>query len=208
MYHGDFIIQQRLNITGRGEVFTMSLYKNNMATDSRILYGDSFTDNGKWYKICGIDIDGGDVLGLQVKEIPARITPELVEDLLPGEIFGFGSNLSGNHSKGAAKTAMKWGAIYGQGIGLQGRTYGIPTKPKSVRQVLPLDKIAVYVHGYTEFARNNPQLTLLTTEIGCGLAKYRPKDIAPLFEDAVHIDNIRLPARFWHKLKPVRTGLF
>ena len=130
-----------------------------------------------------------------------RVTHEKIMKLEPGQIFVFGSNQSGRHGKGAAKQALTWGAIWGQAEGLQGRTYGIPTKDKSVRRVLSVTEIKPYVDRFIEFAKNHPELTFLTTEIGCGLSKYKPKDIAPLFEEAVNIKNIHLPARFWHKLK-------
>ena len=129
-----------------------------------------------------------------------RTTSESIKKLEDGYIFVFGSNLSGRHGKGAAKTAMTWGAKYGQANGLQGRTYGISTKDKSVRRVLSVVEIKPIVDEFIEFTKANPQLTFLVTEIGCGLSGYKPKDIAPLFEKAVEVSNIHLPARFWHKL--------
>ena len=131
-----------------------------------------------------------------------RVTPEKVKTLAEGQILVFGSNKSGNHKKGAAKTALGWGAIWGQANGLQGRTYGISTKDKSVRRVLSLVEIKPIVDEFIEFAIANPQLTFLVTEVGCGLSKMKPKEIAPLFEKAMEVSNIHLPARFWHKLKP------
>lgn len=116
------------------------------------------------------------------------------------EIFVFGSNLSGRHGKGAAKTAMKWGAKYGQAAGLQGRTYGIPTKDKAIRRVLTTTEIKPFVDDFIQFAKANPQLTFLVTEIGCGLSGYKPKEIAPLFAEGINVPNIHLPERFWHKL--------
>ncbi len=131
-----------------------------------------------------------------------RITPENIKTLAEGQIFVFGSNQSGRHGKGAAKTALGWGAIWGQANGLQGRTYGISTKDKSVKRTLSLVEIKPIVDEFIEFAKANPQLTFLVTEVGCGLSKMKPKEIAPLFEKAVEVSNIHLPARFWHKLKP------
>lgn len=129
-----------------------------------------------------------------------RITPEEIIELKTGEVFVFGSNLGGKHGKGAAKTALTWGAIWGQASGLQGRTYGIPTKDKSIRRVLSLTEIKPFVDEFISFATEHPELTFLVTEVGCGLSKMKPKDIAPLFEKAVEIKNIHLPHRFWHKL--------
>ncbi len=129
-----------------------------------------------------------------------RVTPENINKLEIGQIFVFGSNLSGRHGKGAAKTALGWGAKWGQADGLQGRTYGIPTKDASVRRTLSINEIKPFVDRFIEFAKQNPQLTFLVTEIGCGLAGHKPKDVAPLFENAVTVENIHLPERFWHKV--------
>ncbi len=135
-----------------------------------------------------------------IKEVAHRITPEDITTLLPGQVFTFGGNLLGKHSKGAAKQAMTWGAIFGRAAGIQGRTYSIPTKGKSMKVILTVVQIKPFVDAYIEYARQHPELTFLTTSIGCGLSKYKPKDIAPLFERAIELDNIHLPAKFWHKL--------
>ena len=130
-----------------------------------------------------------------------RITPEEITSISDNEVFTFGSNQSGKHGRGAAKTALGWGAKYGQAAGLQGKTYGIPTKDKTVRRVLSVNEIKEYVDDFIAFAKTRPELIFYVTEIGCGLAGYKPKDIAPLFKDAVEVENIYLPARFWHKLE-------
>lgn len=130
-----------------------------------------------------------------------RTASNNITKLKAGEIFVFGSNLIGKHSKFAAKTAMGWGAKWGQAAGLQGRTYGIPTKGKSMSKILSISQIKVYVDDFIKFARENPDLTFLVTEIGCGSSGFKPKEIAPLFQEAVGVENIHLPARFWHKLK-------
>ena len=129
-----------------------------------------------------------------------RITPDIITKLKDNEIFIFGSNLSGRHGKGAAKTALGWGAKWGQAKGLQGRTYGIPTKDASIRRTLTIEEIKPFVDEFIEFAKANENLIFLVTEIGCGLAGYKPKDIAPLFAECVNLKNVKLPQRFWHKL--------
>lgn len=49
-------------------------------------------------------------------------------------IFVFGSNPEGRHGAGAAKIAREqFGAIYGQGEGLQGDSYALPTKDLRVK---------------------------------------------------------------------------
>lgn len=126
-----------------------------------------------------------------------RITSDEISQLEKGQIFVFGSNRAGKHGKGAARTALKWGAIWGQAEGLQGRTYGIPTKDKDVIRILSITEIKVYVDRFLNFAQSNQDLTFLVTRIGCGLAKYKDKDIAPLFKGAKDIKNIHLPKKFW-----------
>jgi hypothetical protein len=125
-------------------------------------------------------------------------SPE-IHRLEPNEIFVFGSNLAGRHGKGAALHAMKFGAKYGQGIGLQGRTYGIPTKTMYIK-TLPIYAIQKHVNEFIKFAKSHPELTFLVVEIGCMLAGYEPTHIAPLFEDAIPLSNVKLPESFWQIL--------
>ena len=129
-----------------------------------------------------------------------RIASGNIKTLNANEVFVFGSNMSGRHGKGAAKTALTWGAKWGQSKGLQGRTYGIPTKNASITKTLTIDKIKVFVDEFIEFAKQNPDTIFLVTEIGCGLAGYKPKNIAPLFKAAVDVENIYLPKSFWNEI--------
>jgi hypothetical protein len=99
------------------------------------------------------------------------------------EIFVFGSNLAGRHGKGAALYArVNCGAVYGQGEGLQGRSYGIPTKDEKLR-TLPLVRIAEGISRFKEFAKRNNHLKFKITPIGCGLAGYHQRDIRPFLLD-------------------------
>ena len=112
------------------------------------------------------------------------------------EIFVFGSNLAGRHGAGAAKYAYdNHKAIYGIGVGLQGDSYGIPTKDQNI-QTLPLETIRLYVEQFIEFARLTPDLLFNVTAIGCGLAGYNPSQIAPMFSSASGLSNVRLPEEF------------
>lgn len=128
-----------------------------------------------------------------------RITPENIVTLEPNQIFIFGSNESGRHGKGAAKTALnKFGAKCGCGDGLQGRSYGISTKDRRLK-TLSLDRIQSKVRRFIRFATEHPELHFLVTAIGCGLAGYEAKDIAPMFKDVP--ENVSLPQSFWDVLK-------
>ena len=120
----------------------------------------------------------------------------MITSLKENEIFVFGSNLSGFHGAGAAKTAMEWGAIWGQGVGLQGKTYAIPTKSEGITRTLTIEEIKPYVDEFIQFAIDNPNLEFLVTEIGCGLAGLTHIEVAPLFISAVSVPNIHLPEPF------------
>lgn len=99
-------------------------------------------------------------------------------------VFVFGSNLAGRHGKGAALWARQHrGAVYGQGTGLQGNSYAIPSKDEHLR-TLPLDRIEPHVCEFLAFARSRPDLTFQLTPIGCGLAGYRREQIEPMFTGA------------------------
>ena len=118
-------------------------------------------------------------------------------------IFVFGSNLSGRHGKGTALYARTHhGAVYGKGVGLQGGSYAIPTKDHALRP-MPLDQIAHYVGRFIEFATAHPELTFEVTRVGCGLAGYSDKNMAPLFLGAPQ--NCRLPEE-WQLLLQTDEG--
>lgn len=120
------------------------------------------------------------------------------------KIFVFGSNLAGRHGKGAALLAkQRYGAIYGQGEGLQGDSYAIPTKDENIR-TLPLEKISKHVATFLKFARENPDLTFTVTAIGCGLAGYKPQQIAPMF--LWHTKNVILPDSFKEVIDEIRRS--
>ena len=124
-----------------------------------------------------------------------RISPEYIKELNENEIFVFGSNLNGLHGGGAARIAYdKFGAIWGQGVGLQGQSYGIPTMHGGV------DVIKPYVDEFINFAKSHPKFKFLVTRIGCGIAGFNDKEIAPLFKDAIEIENIYLPESFYYNI--------
>ena len=125
-----------------------------------------------------------------------RVTPDFITELREGEIFVFGSNKEGMHGGGAARIAYKeFGAIWGEGVGMTGRCYAIPTMDGS------LDIIRKHVDDFTEYAAAHPELTFLVTRIGCGIAGWRDSDIAPLFGKASELGNVTLPEEFWKILQ-------
>ena len=124
-----------------------------------------------------------------------KISSNNITSLNKNEIFVFGSNESGIHGAGAAKCALKWGAIYGKPFGLQSNTFAIPTKGILLK-TLNISTIYSYINKFIEFAKEHPELKFLVTEIGCGLAGFDPSDIAPLFKECLNVDNIYLPVRF------------
>ena len=124
-----------------------------------------------------------------------RVTPEVVTVLGPREIFVFGSNLAGMHGGGAARAArLYFGAKMGVGVGPQGQSYAIPTMQGGTETIRP------YVDQFVDYARQHADQVFLVTPIGCGIAGFEPGDIAPLFVDAMDVDNIHLPQCFWDVL--------
>lgn len=118
-------------------------------------------------------------------------TPEVITSLKGDEIFVFGSTLRGAHRGGAAKLAVeKFGAVMGQGKGLQGQSYAIPSMLKTVSQMQP------YVAEFIKFAKHNSQWKFYVTKIGCGRAGFVEKDVAPLFMEALGLENVYLPKSF------------
>ena len=111
-----------------------------------------------------------------------------ITTLQPDEIFVFGSNANGTHGAGAARTAYeKFGAVWGQGNGLQGQSYGIDTMSgfATIEREIPL---------FLKFTTEHPELRFLVTKIGCGIAGYTPDQIAPLFREVP--GNVVLPEEF------------
>lgn len=133
-----------------------------------------------------------------------NITPNQINNLKPNEIFVFGSNLDGNHAGGAAKFAvMKFGAEMGNGIGLQGQSYAIPTLSKPLFRYedleeikLPISEIQQYVDAFIGFAQNHQDMFFYVTPIGCGIAGFKESEIAPLFQKCINMENVALPQSF------------
>ncbi len=125
-----------------------------------------------------------------------RITPDWITHLEENEIFVFGSNLKGMHGGGAARIALeKFGAVWGQGTGLQGNSYAIPTMHGGT------DAIAPYVDEFIAFAREHKEMRFYVTRIGCGIAGFTVQEMAPLFKAALDEENVYLPEDFIEELE-------
>ena len=123
--------------------------------------------------------------------LPDRITPSQVNVLADGEIFVFGSNFQGAHMGGAARVAKdKYGAVWGIGEGLQGKSYAIPTMEG-------IDNMIPAIERFTSFAKQHQELKFFVTAIGCGIAGYQADEIAPFFLNAAYLPNVFLPLSFW-----------
>lgn len=130
-----------------------------------------------------------------------KYTPERITRLGRDEIFVFGSNLQGRHLGGAARTARdRFGAVMGQGEGIQGQSYAIPTMFDSV------DSIRPYVDRFIDLASEWDQNTFYVTRIGCGIAGFTDEQIAPLFDRAYDLYNVRLPESFARIIRRERAS--
>ena len=123
-----------------------------------------------------------------------RVAPDNIKSLESNEIFVFGSNANGFHGGGAAAFAMhKFGAIWGQGEGLQGQCYAIPTMEG-------MDNMKAAIERFTQFADQHSELRFLVTRVGCGVAGYSVREVAPLFKGCISLENVALPSDFWDVL--------
>ena len=119
-----------------------------------------------------------------------RIASDRIAELGDNEIFVFGSNIQGAHGGGAAWFAHKtFGAEWGVGEGLTGRTYALPTMEGEV-------SMKHAVEHFIACAKQHPELTFLVTAVGCGIAGYTPHEVAPLFKEALTLENVYLPQVF------------
>lgn len=120
-----------------------------------------------------------------------RYTPERITSLSDNEIFVFGSNIEGAHGGGSARVAYnKFGAIWGEGVGLHGQSYAIPTMHGGLKDIKP------YVDEFITFAKRHTELTFLVVRLGCNYAGFYVYEIAALFKEAINVENIILPKDF------------
>ena len=122
-------------------------------------------------------------------------TPDYIDNLLPKQIFVFGSNALGYHTGGASGTARKkFGAVWGQAEGLQGQSYAIPVDyGKDIRKDA---EVKAAIDRFLSFAKEHPDLFFMVTRVGCGVAGYNDAEMAQFFKSAMDLKNVSLPKSF------------
>lgn len=130
-----------------------------------------------------------------------RVAPRFITSLEPGEVFVFGSNEQGIHDERASKVAKDYfGAVSGEGEGLFGNSYAIPTTrcegANDERISYSVDEIRPHVDRFIETASANRDRVFYVTRIACGCSGYSDEDIAPLFAEALKLRNVHLPQSF------------
>lgn len=123
-------------------------------------------------------------------------TPHCISGLEEDEVFVFGSTPSGLHTEGAARYALRhYGARMGKGSGFSGQSYAIPVPMCGYRGM------AGYVDEFIHFAADHQELFFYVIRVGCGLAAYRDREIAPMFKEAALLENVCLPASFMKDIR-------
>ena len=121
-----------------------------------------------------------------------KYTSDFITELQDNEIFVFGSNLEGRHFGGAAFLAWKkFGAELGNGVGIQGKSYAIPTMFETADEIKP------YVDDFIKYAGEHKDKVFLVTKIGMGIAGFAIDEIAPMFKECAEMENVTLPKEFF-----------
>lgn len=127
-------------------------------------------------------------------------------------VFVFGSNPEGRHGAGAAKTArLYFGAKYGQGEGLQGNSYAIPTKDLRVKdnngyRSISSKDITMSIRKMYETARQHPEKRFMVAYRNTytrSLNGYTGIEMIRMFLDAGPI-----PENVWVSEEWYNTGMF
>lgn len=127
-------------------------------------------------------------------------TPDYIDNLLPDQVFVFGSNILGYHAGGASRMAYKrFGAVWGQAEGLQGQSYAIPVDYG--KQKVGEDVIKESIDRFIQFVKEHHEQQFLVTRIGCGIGGFKDKEMAVYFKKALDLDNISLPRSFVEALE-------
>lgn len=146
----------------------------------------------------------------QLSQLQSESTPAFYEGLIVPDkdtIFVFGSNPEGRHGAGAARTAReKFGAIYGQGEGLQGNAYALPTKDLIVKEnrglrSMSAEQITENIKKMYDVARENPSKKFkvaYTHELNeKSLNGYTGAEMIKMFKDAGPIPSNVIFSKNW-----------
>ena len=133
-------------------------------------------------------------------------------------VFVFGSNPEGRHGKGAAKVAVEsFGAVYGQGEGLQGHSYALPTKDLRIkenngfRSISEKDIVANISKMY-ECARQNPDRQFMVAYTNAPeettLNGYSGREMAAMFLAAGSFpENVRFSSAWKAEMERQISGV-
>ena len=119
-------------------------------------------------------------------------------------IFVFGSNPEGRHGAGSALVAVKYfGAKYGQGEGLQGQSYALPTTILGVVNKMTLDEITENVRKMYACALEHPdkdfKVAYRNKPWEVTLCGYSGKQLQKCFKDAGDIPENVWFSREWYE---------
>lgn len=113
-------------------------------------------------------------------------TPENISELKENEIFVFGSNKGGFHNGGAARFALlNFGAEYGNGEGIQGKSYALPTLDENFNELTD-DELTEHIITFIQYASDNSDKTFYLTKIGCGIAGKTIEYVREIFHNALN----------------------
>ena len=112
-----------------------------------------------------------------------KTTPDNIQNLEDYEIFVFGSNMNGNHSAGAAKTAKEeFGAEEGVAEGITGSCYAFPTLSKNMQKVTE-DGFKKSIQKLIDCANAHTSQIFFVTKIGCGIAGFQENQVKEYFAE-------------------------
>jgi ribA/ribD-fused uncharacterized protein len=146
-----------------------------------------------------------------------------ITSMTDDNIFVFGSNPEGRHGKGSAKSALKFGAKYSNGRGLQGNAYALVTKnlkPNYFEEStgitykrygegsVSLDMISKNIDELYQCALDNSEkkFFIAYNNDSKNLNGYSSKQIWDVFTESKNVpSNIRFHDSFRSLLKPKQT---
>ena len=137
------------------------------------------------------------------------IAPDTIKGPLEAnQVFVFGSNQRGRHGAGAALFAHQcYGALEGQGYGLQGQSFAVPTKDMWIK-TLPIAFVQNNIRIALREMLHDTSHVWIWSAVGCGLAGLTTEDVVvPFMEvspEAKH-DHILLPRRYLDTMQIVRA---